>query len=77
VAGRKFRVRAKAASSRITCCSATVEYLAEEPALAIGISDEHQELVDILRELIKHPMIEKLKPRHPIRRCPLRGLAAG
>ena len=36
-----------------------VEYLPGEPEVAIG--KEHQALVDILKELMKHPMIEKLE----------------
>lgn len=55
--GRKFRVRGTREQDDHLLLG-EVEYLAEEPALAVG--SEHQELVDILRELIKHPMIEKL-----------------
>ncbi|MEQ8485356.1 MAG: LON peptidase substrate-binding domain-containing protein [Pseudomonadales bacterium] len=55
--GRKFRVRSTREQADHLLLG-DVEYLAEEPALAVGT--EHQELVDILRELIKHPMIEKL-----------------
>lgn len=55
--GRKFRVRSTREQDDHLLLG-EVEYLAEEPALAVG--SEHQELVDILRELIKHPMIEKL-----------------
>ena len=38
---------------------AEVEYIPREPEVAIG--KEHQVLVDILKELIKHPMVEKLE----------------
>ena len=38
---------------------AEVEYIPREPEMAIG--KEHQVLVDILKELIKHPMVEKLE----------------
>jgi uncharacterized protein len=55
--GRKFRVRGVREQDDHLLIG-QVEYLPEEPMLMVG--DEHQELVDILRELIKHPMIEKL-----------------
>jgi uncharacterized protein len=55
--GRKFRVRGVREQADHLLLG-DVEYLAEEPAIAVGA--EHQELVDILRELIRHPMIEKL-----------------
>lgn len=38
---------------------AEVEYIPREPEVAIG--KEHQVLVDILKELIKHPMVEMLE----------------
>jgi uncharacterized protein len=56
--GRKFRVRGVREQPDHLLIG-EVEYLADEPR--IGIGDEHQELVGILRELIKHPMIEKLQ----------------
>ncbi len=55
--GRKFRVRGRYEQSDHLLIG-QVEYLPEEPALSVG--EEHQELVDILQELVKHPMIEKL-----------------
>jgi len=55
--GRKFRVRSTREQDDHLLIG-EVEYLAEEPVLPIDSG--HQELVDILRELIKHPMIEKL-----------------
>jgi Lon protease-like protein len=35
-----------------------VEYLPAEPVVAVG--NEHEALVDILRELVKHPGVQKL-----------------
>lgn len=55
--GRKFRIRSVREQSDHLLLG-EVEYLPDEPALSVG--DEHGELVDILRELVKHPMIEKL-----------------
>ena len=55
--GRKFRVRGTREQEDHLLIG-EVEFLAEEPALPIDSG--HQELVDILRELVKHPMIEKL-----------------
>ena len=55
--GRKFRVRGTR-EQQDHLLVGRVEYLADEPALPIDAG--HQELVDILRELVKHPMIEKL-----------------
>ncbi len=55
--GRKFRIRSVREQDDHLLIG-RVEYLPEEPALAVG--EEHRELVEILRELIKHPMIEKL-----------------
>lgn len=36
-----------------------VAYLPEEPA--VSLSDEHAGLVDILQELVQHPMVQKLR----------------
>ncbi|MFW6092990.1 MAG: LON peptidase substrate-binding domain-containing protein [Pseudomonadota bacterium] len=55
--GRKFRIRSRREQDDHLLIG-RVEYLPDEPAQGVG--EEHQELVDILRELIKHPMIEKL-----------------
>jgi uncharacterized protein len=55
--GRKFRIRS-VREQEDHLLIGQVEYLPEEPLLAVG--EEHEDLVDILRELIKHPMIEKL-----------------
>ncbi|MEQ8858443.1 MAG: LON peptidase substrate-binding domain-containing protein [Pseudomonadales bacterium] len=55
--GRKFRVRGRYEQADHLLIG-QVEYLPEEPALLVG--EEHRELVDILQELVKHPMIEKL-----------------
>jgi uncharacterized protein len=56
--GRKFRVRGVREQPDHLLIG-EVEYLADEPEFGIG--EEHQELVGILRELVKHPMIEKLQ----------------
>lgn len=55
--GRKFRIRSVREQDDHLLL-ARVEYLPEEPALGVG--EEHRELVEILQELLKHPMIEKL-----------------
>lgn len=55
--GRKFRIRSLREQDDHLLIGG-VEYLPEEPALPVG--EEHRELVEILRELVKHPMIEKL-----------------
>jgi Lon protease-like protein len=55
--GRKFRVR-RTREQEDHLLVGEVEYLPDEPALPIDTA--HQDLVDILRELVKHPMIEKL-----------------
>jgi uncharacterized protein len=55
--GRKFRIRSVREQDDHLLLG-QVEYLPEEPLLTVG--EEHKDLVDILRELIKHPMIEKL-----------------
>lgn len=55
--GRKFRIRGTWEQDDHLLVG-EVEYLPDEPALPIDSG--HQELVDILRELIKHPMVEKL-----------------
>lgn len=56
--GRKFRVRGVREQPDHLLIG-EIEYLPQEPSVVIG--EEHQELVGILRELIKHPMIAKLK----------------
>jgi Lon protease-like protein len=55
--GRKFRIRGTR-EQQDHLLVGDVEYLPDEPALPIDT--DHQELVDILSELVKHPMIEKL-----------------
>ncbi len=55
--GSKFRIRSVREQSDHLLIG-TVEILPDEPAISIGT--EYQELVDILRELIKHPLIQKL-----------------
>ncbi|HEX7035214.1 MAG TPA: LON peptidase substrate-binding domain-containing protein [Pseudomonadales bacterium] len=55
--GRKFRIRSVREQDDHLLVG-RVEFLPEEPATTVG--EEHRELVDILRELVKHPMIEKL-----------------
>jgi len=55
--GSKFRVRSVREQSDHLLIGA-VEILPDEPAVSIGA--DYQELVDILRELIKHPLIQKL-----------------
>lgn len=55
--GRKFRIRSVREQPDHLLVG-QVEYLPEEPLLGVG--EEHRELVEILQELIKHPMIEKL-----------------
>jgi Lon protease-like protein len=54
---RKFRVRStrEEADHLLT---GTVEFLPEEPETALG--PEHEPLIEILRELAKHPLIQKL-----------------
>lgn len=55
--GRKFRVR-EVTERPDHLMMGRVEYLPDEP---VGLlRPEHQPLVGILKELIKHPMIEKL-----------------
>jgi len=56
--GRKFRIL-ESWEQADHLLVGTVEYLPGEPPVAIG--KEHQALVDILKELMKHPMIEKLE----------------
>jgi hypothetical protein len=56
--GRKFRIMESWEQSDHLLLG-NVEYLPGEPEVAIGV--EHQALVDILKELMKHPMIEKLE----------------
>ncbi len=55
--GRKFRIRSVREQADHLLLG-KVEYLPDEPA--VGVGDEHRELVDILQELLKHPLIEKL-----------------
>ena len=55
--GRKFRIR-ELREQADHLLLGQVEFLSEEPALSVG--EAHQGLVEILRELVKHPMIEKL-----------------
>lgn len=55
--GSKFRVRSVREQPDHLLIGA-VEILPDEPAVSIGA--DYQELVDILRELIKHPLIQKL-----------------
>ena len=56
--GRKIRVRTVTEQPDHLLIG-QVEYLPEEPEGAL--QPEHEPLVGILKELIKHPMIEKLK----------------
>jgi Lon protease-like protein len=55
--GRKFRVRAVREQADHLLIG-QVDILPDEPAVQIG--SEYKELVDILRELIRHPLIQKL-----------------
>ncbi|MFP6837912.1 MAG: LON peptidase substrate-binding domain-containing protein [Pseudomonadales bacterium] len=55
--GRKFRVVSTREQSD-HLLTGVVEYLPAEPVVAVG--NEHEALVDILRELIKHPGVQKL-----------------
>jgi len=55
--GRKFRVRSVREQPDHLLIG-TVEILPEEPVVPIG--SEYQDLVEILRELIQHPLIQKL-----------------
>jgi Lon protease-like protein len=55
--GRKFRVRAVREQTDHLLIG-QVDILPDEPAVQIG--SEYKELVDILRELIRHPLIQKL-----------------
>ncbi len=55
--GRKFRVR-RAREQPDHLLIGEVEILPDEPLVTMG--EEYQELVDILRELIRHPLIQKL-----------------
>lgn len=54
---RKFRVRSTTEQSDHLLIGKVV-YLPEEPLMAIG--REHQDLVDLLRELLTHPGVQKL-----------------
>lgn len=54
---RKFRVRS-AVKQGDHLLIGRVVYLPEEPAMAIG--REHKDLVDLLRELLTHPGVQKL-----------------
>jgi Lon protease-like protein len=55
--GRKFRVVSTREQADHLLLG-TVEYLPAEPVVAVG--DEHEPLVEILRELVKHPGVQKL-----------------
>jgi uncharacterized protein len=55
--GRKFRIRSLREQDDHLLLG-QVEYLPDEPLL--GVEERHRDLVDILHELVKHPMIEKL-----------------
>jgi Lon protease-like protein len=55
--GRKFRVR-RTREQPDHLLIGEVEILPDEPPVTMG--EEYQELVDILRELIRHPLIQKL-----------------
>ncbi|MEJ2087874.1 MAG: LON peptidase substrate-binding domain-containing protein [Gammaproteobacteria bacterium] len=54
---RKFRVRATREQEDHLLIG-KVTYLPEEPVMAVG--REHQDLVDLLRELLTHPGVQKL-----------------
>lgn len=54
---RKFRVRATREQEDHLLIG-KVAYLPEEPVMAVG--REHQDLVDLLRELLTHPGVQKL-----------------
>ena len=56
--GRKFRVL-KTWEQPDQLLMGQVAYLPEEPAASL--SDEHAGLVDILQELVQHPMVQKLQ----------------
>ena len=56
--GRKFRIL-ESWEQPDHLLLAEIEYLPREPEVAIG--KEHQTLVDILKELMKHSLIEKLE----------------
>jgi Lon protease-like protein len=55
--GRKFRVLSTL-DREDHLLLGEVEYLAAEPEVAVG--SEHEPLVDMLRELLKHPGVQKL-----------------
>jgi Lon protease-like protein len=55
--GHKFRV-ASIREQADHLLLGVVEYLPAEPVVAVG--NEHEALVDILRELVKHPGVQKL-----------------
>lgn len=55
--GRKFRVVSTREQADHLLLG-TVEFLPAEPVVAVG--DEHEALVEILRELVKHPGVQKL-----------------
>jgi Lon protease-like protein len=54
---RKFRIRG-VREERDHLLKGTVSFLPEEPALPVG--REHQELVDLLKELLSHPGVQAL-----------------
>ncbi len=55
--GRKFRVLETSAQADHLMVG-KVDYLPAEPAVPVG--DEHNGLVEILKELVKHPGVQKL-----------------
>lgn len=55
--GRKFRVREKRQQADHLLIG-RVSYLPEEPSAGVG--EEHQELVDLLNELMAHPGVQQL-----------------
>lgn len=56
--GRKFRVR-RTWEQPDRLMMGEVTYLPDEPKAELG--DEHSGLVDILQELVQHPMVQKLR----------------
>jgi len=56
--GRKFRVLRTWEQSDLLMMG-EVAYLPDEPAAQLG--DEHEGLVDILQELVQHPMVKRLQ----------------
>ena len=56
--GRKFRVLSTEVQADHLMMG-EVQYLPEEPAISTG--DEHEPLVDILKQLVEHPMVKDLE----------------